>query len=215
MTGSTRARSYKFPQSLLIQFAKAPELGKVKTRMQPQLTIQQSLRLHRQLVKHCHRTLVESYLAPVELWTTGSDESNFFQTLVPLSPIREQQGADLGRRMHHALGDGLERYEAVVLVGSDCPFLTGQIIRQALEALSRGFDCVLGPAKDGGYVLIGLTRNSVELFADVKWGSDRVAEQTRARLRHLVWRWTELTPLADIDTHEDLNLITPLKQYYK
>lgn len=211
MTPKRQPMSYKFPQSLLVQFAKAPELGKVKTRMQPQLSVQQSLLLHCQLVKHTYSVLARSGLAPIELWYSGRDQSKFFETLIPPPFMREQQGADLGMRMYHALGDGLERYETVVLVGSDCPFLTQKILREAFELLSKGSDCVLGPATDGGYVLIGLTRNNLKLFTDVKWGSDGVAEQTRCRLRELAWQWRELAPLADIDTADDIKLLRPLK----
>jgi rSAM/selenodomain-associated transferase 1 len=205
---------YEFPQALLIQFAKAPEIGKVKTRMQPHLTAQQCLSLHCRLVIHTYHTLTQSCLAPLELWTAGEDESQFFEGLKPMPGLREQYGADLGLRMHYALLAGLQRYEAVVLVGSDCPFLTEDVLRQALEALSGDVDCVLGPATDGGYVLIGVTRSHEELFEGVSWGTAQVLEQTRLRLDKLAWRWLELTPLADIDTPEDLNLITSWKQYY-
>ena len=203
----------QFPDALLIQFAKVPELGKVKTRMQPFLTEQQSLLLHCRLVSETYRTLIQSQLAPVELWTAGSQASAFFNELEPSPMLREQQGADLGMRMQHALLDGLQRYQAVVLVGSDCPFMTEGALRQALEILSAGSDCVLGPATDGGYVLIGLAQPSVQLFEDIAWGTHKVLEQTRSHLRHMDWKWQELEPLADIDKPEDLNQITFLKQY--
>ena len=205
--------SYRFPHALLIQFARAPELGKVKTRMQPRLSAEQSLLLHCRLVSETYKTLVQSHLAPVELWTSGSQSPDFFDELEPLPLLREQKGADLGMRMHYALSDGLQRYRAVVLVGSDCPFMTEAVLRQALEALSAGSDCVLGPASDGGYVLIGLAQPSIQLFKEVAWGSDKVLEQTRAHLRQLSWNWHELEPLTDIDRPEDLNQITFLKQY--
>lgn len=205
--------SYHFPHTLLIQFARVPELGKVKTRMQPYLSVEQSLLLHCRMVSETYKTLVQSQLATVELWSSGSQSPGFFNDLEPSPCLREQKGVDLGMRMHHALSDGLRRYKAVVLVGSDCPFITEQVLRQALEALSVGSDCVLGPATDGGYVLIGLTQASVQLFKDVTWGSNKVLEQTRTHLRQLSWTWHELEPLSDIDKPKDLNQITFLKQY--
>ncbi|RLA31853.1 MAG: glycosyltransferase, partial [Gammaproteobacteria bacterium] len=63
---------------------------------------------------------------------------------------------------------------------------------------------VLGPAEDGGYVLIGVRRLSPVLFEGVDWGSDRVLRQTRARLTALGWRWHELRMLWDVDRPEDL-----------
>jgi len=205
--------TYCFPQALLIQFAKAPEIGKVKTRMQPHLTPQQCVSLHKRLVIHTYQVITRSLLAPVELWTAGSDKSGFFNELCPLPILREQQGADLGMRMYHAIMDGLQRYQSVVLVGSDCPLLTKDTLREALEILSGGSNCVLGPATDGGYVLIGLTRANVDLFTDIEWGTDRVLEQTRVRIKQLGWRWRELKPMADIDTMEDLVAIESLKEY--
>ncbi len=204
---------YEFPNSLLIQFAKAPELGKVKTRMQPELSPEQSLSLHCQLVKHTYQTLTNSALAAIELWTAGSDKSKFFPALSPAPALRKQLGADLGTRMHHALLDGLQRYESVVLVGSDCPLWTQALLQEALKALAGGMDCVLGPATDGGYVLIGLGRGNIQLFTDIDWGTDQVLAQTRVRLGQLGWRWHELTPLPDLDTAEDLNLFESLKRY--
>ena len=205
--------TYHFPHALLIQFAKVPELGKVKTRMQPYLSAEQSLLLHCTLVSETYKTLIQSQLAPVEIWTSGSQSSTFFKDLAPSPILCEQKGADLGMRMHHALSDGLRRYKAVVLIGSDCPFMTEGILRQAMGALSSGSDCILGPATDGGYVLIGLTEPSVQLFENVAWGSDKVLEQTKAHLRQLNWNWRELEPLADIDRPEDLNQIRLLKEY--
>lgn len=201
-----------FPSALLIQFARAPEIGKVKTRMQPDLTEQQSLALHCRLVAHTYDTINLAKLAALEVWITGNDETEFFNALNPLPVIRQQRGDDLGERMYDALKNGLQRYEAVVLVGSDCPFLGGAVVRQAIEILLNGTDCVLGPATDGGYVLIGLRRVDRSLFSGVAWSTGSVLEQTRQRLNHLGWRWTELEPLSDIDTVADLNLITNLER---
>lgn len=200
-----------FPDALLIQFARAPEIGKVKTRMQPQLSEQQSLTLHRRLVGYTYAMIESARLAPLEVWATGNDEARFFETLKPPPVLRQQQGADLGARMYEALADGLQRYQAVVLVGSDCPFLTGALLRETIEMLLSGVDCVLGPATDGGYVLIGLRRSDRSLFSGVTWSTSCVLAQTRRRLKDLGWRWSELEPLPDIDTAADLNLITNLE----
>ena len=208
---------YQFPRSLLIQFAKAPELGRVKTRMQPYLSTQQSVSLHCRLVEQTYRTLTYTpdspALAPVELWTTGRDEEGFFNTMEPPPNRREQQGVDLGMRMYHALEHGLQRYQSVVLVGSDCPFFTVDLFAEALKKLASGIDCVLGPAIDGGYVLIGLSRIDLSLFTGITWSTDQVLAQTRSRLRRLSWQWQELTALPDIDTPEDLTWFTELSEY--
>lgn len=200
--------------SLLIQFARAPALGQVKTRMQPQLSVQESLELHCRLVRHTYQTLTATGVAlsaDLELWTTGTDNSAFFADLRPLPTLRMQRGGDLGARMFDALADGLQRHSAVILVGSDCPALKCEHFQFVVDRLSGAEDCVLGPAIDGGYVLIGLSKVDAYLFKEIAWGTDKVLSQTRQRLAALGWRWTELEALSDVDTFADLSSVTYLK----
>jgi hypothetical protein len=205
--------TYIYPDTLFIQFAKAPELNKVKTRMQSELSGPQCVALHKLLVTDIYKILNDMHLATVELWITGDDKEHFFQTLNPSPSTRGQHGEDLGTRMYHALKDGLQRYRYAILVGSDCPFITPQILKDVIEKLSKGVDCVLGPATDGGYVLIGLQRINLALFTNIEWGSERVLAQTRLALENISWQWFELDALADIDTPEDLKQIQSMNRY--
>ncbi|MDO9371980.1 MAG: DUF2064 domain-containing protein, partial [Gammaproteobacteria bacterium] len=91
-----------------------------------------------------------------------------------------------------------------IIIGSDCPLLTALDLKAALTALSDDFDAVLGPAQDGGYVLIGLHHTSPALFANVPWGTSRVLALTRERLKQLQWRAHELSAHWDVDRPEDL-----------
>ena len=120
-----------------------------------------------------------------------------------LQSVQLQQGADLGERMLHALRDALQRYSQVILVGSDCPWLTPGGLLQAAHAL-RTAHVVLQPATDGGYVLIGARKVGPDLFEDVPWGSDGVFAETARRLEEGGYRWTALEALPDIDRPEDL-----------
>jgi glycosyltransferase A (GT-A) superfamily protein (DUF2064 family) len=88
-------------------------------------------------------------------------------------------------------------------VGSDCPALTADHLRQADRVLRDGVDAVFVPCEDGGYALIGLRRVDPRLFEDVAWGGAAVMAQTRARLTGLGWRWRELETLWDVDRPED------------
>ena len=203
----------KTSRALFIQFAKTPRLGRVKTRMQPQLSESQSLALHCRLVACTYDILIESALASHELWITEQADSGFFAGLKPQPKLVMQQGENLGERMQYAFVEGLKHHQAVVLVGSDCPRLTKHLLSQALEALQGGASCVLGPAFDGGYVLMGLTQTDELLFSDVSWGSDQVLIQTRDRLRQLSWQWEELEAQPDIDRPEDLVHLEGLNQY--
>ena len=207
--------AYLFPRALVIQFAKTPVLGAVKTRMQPYLSEQQSLWLHCRMLEDTYARLRSATVAPLELWISEQDEERYFQTLKPSPVLRPQIGDDLGERMYSAFIDGLERYRTVVLVGSDCPFLNGEVVSRALGYLEAGYDCVLGPATDGGYVLMALARVVPSLFEGLAWGGSQVLQQTRSRLRDAGFKWSELAPLPDIDCPRDLTWITPLKQYDK
>ncbi len=198
---------FQFPDSRIILFAKAPLEGQVKTRMQPTLTLQQSLTLHRNMLSHSLQQACQSHLAPVELWVTA--EHGFWQSLRQRYEfsLHIQTGEDLGRRMLHAATATLQSAAAVVIMGADCPAIDGNYLRAALTLLHAGEPAVLGPASDGGYVLIGITAVDDSLFIGLPWGTQWVLEQTRARLEALGLSWTELEVLADIDRPEDIQYL--------
>jgi len=93
--------------------------------------------------------------------------------------------------------------DRAVVIGVDSPDLPDDTLRLALGALARA-DAVVGPARDGGYYLIGLSGPRAELFTGVEWGSPRVLEQTRGRARSLGLRLEELRPWWDVDEPADL-----------
>ena len=194
----------------IIIFAKAPEVGKVKTRLIPALGAQDAANLHEKLLRHTLATATAAQLCPVQLWYTPSLLSQphpFFarcQSDFPVS-LHEQCGNDLGERMHHALTTALQKYAYAVVIGADCPVLTAPYLHQALEALQQGAHIVLGPAEDGGSVLIGARQSHPDLFSGVAWGTGSVLNETRGRLRDLAWQWQELAELWDVDRPEDLS----------
>ena len=193
----------EFPEALLIQFAKAPQLGQVKTRMQPVLSLEQSLALHCQLVLRTHQTLHHETLCQTQLWTSGEDGTGFFQSLKPAPTIKRQQGKDLGERMYSAIATGLQQFQLVVLIGSDCPAISSAYLRSALRALDS-VDVVLGPAADGGYVLIAMKKAEQGIFENVDWSTSLVLAQTRNNLTALNLSCLELPVLNDVDRPEDL-----------
>ena len=188
-------------------FAKLPRLSKVKTRLQPELSAEQALDIYQQLFYHSLTTLRTARLCPFELWFDATPELTFAEEIKqrygPVE-IRVQQGDDLGQRMRHALHDVLQRAAKVVLIGADCPAIDKAYLANALTALNHSIPAVLGPASDGGYVLLAAQTAGLPIFDAVDWGSDRVLEQTRAHLRHHGVSWVELPMLSDIDRPEDI-----------
>lgn len=190
---------------LFIQLAREPVPGLVKTRMLPELSPEQACELHRELVYWTAGILTSSRLAEVELWVAGNTRSPLFQQCQALgvSAVRSQSGSHLGERMHNALADGLARYSKVILVGSDIPQIDRNYLEAAVSALDN-VEVVLGPALDGGYVLIGVKSLQAEWMADMAWGSDTVYAETVARLEATGTDWAPLSVLQDIDRPEDL-----------
>ena len=201
----------RFAQGRLIQFAKAPQLGKVKTRLQPHLSEAAALDLHCRLVTHTFNRLLAADLASVELWVSEESPA-FFRPLTAGKPcgLRVQRGSDLGVRMFNALTDAPEHIEFSVVIGSDCPILDADYLISALDQLASGTPVVIGPADDGGYVLIGARQPAVNIFTGVDWGSSRVMEQTRQRCVDLGVKWSELPMLWDVDRAKDLNKLRKL-----
>lgn len=193
-------------QQRVLVFAKAPVPGQVKTRMQPQLSPRSCASLHTTLIRHTLETAIASNLGAVELWCAPDSKHELFKKYVDAHPIKlqSQKGANLGARMYHALIISLQTAERVVLIGCDCPYIDKNYLTQAFAALAHD-DVVIGPATDGGYVLIGAKRVKQTLFTDIPWGTEDVLAQTRAQLTASKLGYSELLTLDDIDTPGDLN----------
>jgi len=187
-------------------FARAPTPGEAKTRLIPALGETGAAALHRRLAMHCLRAARDSRLGPVELWCApGTGDPFFLECERRLGASLHPQGeGDLGTRMRRAFESALARGRRAILVGSDIPALSARYLRDADRALRRGDDAVIGPAEDGGYALIGLSRCDPELFREIPWGGPEVLAETRRRLAALSWRSSELPVLWDVDRPEDL-----------
>ena len=192
---------------LLVQFAREPVAGAVKTRMIPHLSPEQAMTLHCELVRWTAVTLVSAGLGPVELAVAGQTGHALFQECcrAGVTSVSCQRGRDLGERMYNAISAGLNRCERVILVGSDCPGIDRAYLMRARDALDHS-ELVLGPATDGGYVLIGARMVLPEIFHGITWGTASVLAETRRALLATGVTWAELPTLADIDRPDDLAL---------
>ena len=191
-------------------FARAPLAGHVKTRLIPELGIAAATDLHRRLVIAALGRACEVRGARVELWIAGDAHDAFVQDCARRFPVQvyEQRGADLGARMANAFSHALsgpDRARGCVLIGSDCPAQTPDDLQQASAALDS-HDGVLQPARDGGYVLIGLKRPQPDLFEAIEWGGPSVLQQTLRRAASLGLALRLLRELPDLDTVADLRL---------
>lgn len=194
----------------LLVFAKAPVAGVSKTRLIPLLGAEGAARAHEELTEATlimtaplARTSHMRSRFALSLWG-GSDhpQLELWSQRYDL-PMHWQCEGDLGDRMLHALTYALSSEAGgAILVGSDCPVMTADYVDEAQQALDKA-DVVLGPAEDGGYVLIGCRRPYPEIFADIQWGSDAVLSQTIAKATALDLSVTLLGTLWDVDRPED------------
>ena len=201
----------KFPRSRILVFAKAPEPGTVKTRLIPLLGKQETAKLHTRFVHNTLDMICRANLAPAELWCSPSIDAAFFQDCRQrfLITLHQQPSGDLGHRMHLAIRSSLGRSQSAVLVGADCPGLCAADLTEAFEVLDRGAGAVLGPARDGGYYLIGLKQPNPRLFDIPGWGTATVLADTVKRLEETGIEYHCLTVRDDVDTPEDYLRITP------
>ncbi|MGH8745981.1 MAG: TIGR04282 family arsenosugar biosynthesis glycosyltransferase [Burkholderiales bacterium] len=199
--------------AMVIVFARAPQPGRVKTRLIPCLGAWGAARLHRHLVRRTLRVALAARCGPVELHGAPRARHAFFLQCASNRTItlRGQRGCGLGERMFNAIADGLRRQRAVILVGTDCPALRVSDLSRAACALAGGCDAVVAPAEDGGYPLIGLRRLSPRLFERIAWGGPDVFARTAEELDRLGWRWRRLRELWDLDRPEDLARLRALK----
>lgn len=196
---------YRYPDAKLLVFAKAPVRGRVKTRLQPVLNEEAALQLHKKLIAYTWQRLSRQDLLPAQLWASEAGYEGFFLGLCSARQLHIQTGNDLGERMRLAAGAALTDAAMVLIVGADCPSVDPDYLATALHKLSSGAQVVLGPATDGGYVLVGLRDPVVaDMFEGIDWGSDQVLQQTRGRLRKAGIDWQELSPRWDVDRPEDL-----------
>ena len=186
-------------KEVVLIFQKNEVLGKVKTRLAAGVGEEQALEIYRQL-------LDKTYLA---LRDISVSITTYFSEFIPDNPIHSaenklvQVGQDLGERMKNAFAENFESgMEKVVLIGTDCPSLEGIHLSQAFEALDQS-DLVLGPARDGGYYMIGMKRRADFLFEGITWSTELVLSQTLALAAEQGLQTSLLPVLEDIDTLED------------
>jgi rSAM/selenodomain-associated transferase 1 len=194
----------------LIIFVKSPIPGDVKTRLIPHLTGIEAADLYKCFVADTLKkvTQISPCMRTQVAYQPHSKASDLSWLGLKNPPeIFKQDGRSLGERLIHAFGQAFGRgARQIVIIGSDSPNLPKCYIEQAFTALEEA-DVVLGPAHDGGYYLIGLSRPCLKLFDDVSWSTDQVFERTAQNAQNLGYSLKVLPFHYDIDTIEDLKTL--------
>ena len=184
----------------LIIFIRNPEQGKVKTRLAKDLGDQKALQIYEQLLDHTRR-IARSVPAKRYLFY-----SNFIDRKDPWPESdfekHRQPPGDLGDRMLRAFDLALAQVSKAVIIGSDCPGLSTEILQTAFEKLDT-HDFVIGPALDGGYYLLGMKQLAPRLFLEMTWSTDQVFRETTRRMERSAAGYYCLPKLPDIDYAED------------
>jgi uncharacterized protein len=186
----------------LAVFARAPEPGRVKTRLSPALPPDLACDLYRAMLRDTFEATTEAHAD--ERYVYWAEQKSSVSAPTDGLQVRVQQGADLGARLDHAFGELLRALDdRVVIMGADCPGLDAAALRSAFEALESR-DLVLGPTRDGGYYLVGLRRPAPQIFRGIAWSTEQVLDQTLERARDAKLTIAALDELEDLDTPEAL-----------
>lgn len=189
-------------RNMLGIFLKYPVPGQVKTRMAAAIGDDAAAACYQEMAE-----LVLSRTADTEafrriLFITPEERILDFVRWLPDETFLPQRGADLGLRMADAFGRLLAQADGAVLIGSDAPDISAELIAEAFDCLHR-HDLVIGPAQDGGYYLIGMKRLHGSLFEGIAWSTSGVFAETLRKAETLNLSCRLLPELADIDTMED------------
>ncbi len=212
-SGQEPSVEYRHPQARVLVFAREPKLGAVKTRLQGVIGKERALALHEAMIRRVTGLVKQSRLAPMALWVSSNIHHKLFISICNIKDISEQVGDDLGQKMAYAVAATLadDMINAVLLVGADCPSIDQSYLALALEKLVRSdVDAVIGPAEDGGYVLLGLKTPAPELFRDIQWGTDAVLNATIQRLEDGGFSYHLMDQRWDVDRYEDLERLAGL-----
>jgi hypothetical protein len=195
-------------------FAKAPLPGNVKTRLIPLLGKEKAAQLQAAMITNMVALAARYQHCQIQLWCAPDTSHPLFVQLQNDYPIslHVQQGDDLGLRMHQAFVHALRDVDAAVVIGTDCPCISVELLDQSFQALNRDYDAVIAPAEDGGYVLLGLKKAALEIFSEIDWGTGQVYGQTIKRFRQLNLTWESLPTQWDVDRVEDLKRLAYEKE---
>ncbi len=185
-------------QHLLIVFVKNPILGKVKTRLAKTVGDESALEIYQKLLEITERetrkvnAVRHIYFSEMIISSRWKDDKKYIQ-----------EGTDLGARMLRAFLHGfLQGYKHIIIVGSDLPDITKETIEIGFEQLKTN-DIVFGPANDGGYYLLGMSKIHSSIFENKPWSTSALLYLTLQELTEQEKTFALLPIRNDVDTYED------------
>ena len=203
----------------LAVMTKAPQAGRVKTRLVPPLTPEEAAELNKCFLRDtaaaissaCNRRPLgdegkTARSSPIAVYTPVGAESAYTDVLPADFSLLPQRGDKFGERLYFAVEDLFEcGFESVCLIDSDSPTVPAKNFEQAAELLSASEDrVVLGPSDDGGYYLIGMKKPHRYLFEQIDWSTEHVLNQTIQRATEIGLE-IKLLP-AGFDVDDDASL---------
>jgi len=173
-------------------FIKAPKAGSSKTRLSPPFTPAECAALSRCFLKDTAENISnvareKKDVIGIGVYAPVGSKRNF-QVLLPADFLLiPQRGEDLGERLRNAAEDLFSAgFGSVCFIGADSPTLPPSYLARMVDYLGRFRNgMAIGPSADGGYYAIGLKKAIPRLFEDIDWSTDRVFEQTKARINEL------------------------------
>jgi uncharacterized protein len=194
----------------LIIFVKNPEKGKVKTRLAKDIGDDQALHVYHRLLQYTKGISKPLNSEKLVYYSDFIDNNDLWDNMTFEKHL--QNGADLGERMQNAFAEAFARgQQRVLIIGSDCVELETYMIKEAFAVLESN-DVVIGPAKDGGYYLLGMRKFYPTLFENKPWSSEDLLMDTIIDLKKLNAPYYLLKTLSDIDHVEDLALMSKLPE---
>jgi len=194
------------PRRVLL-FIRAPQLGRVKTRLEKKMDAITVLGLYRCFVEDIIQTLTSGGY-DITVYAAPSHKVPAVQAWLGSTIYTQAQtGRGLGEKMRNAFSNVFAMgMEQAVLIGSDFPDLDIDIIHEAFVSLQNS-DVTIGPAKDGGYYLLGFRKDAFDgnVFTGIDWGTEHVYQQTLRRILDAGLKGHVLPSWQDIDTYEDLS----------
>lgn len=190
-------------KNAVIIFTRVPEAGKTKTRLMPYLSAEACRELHICFLKDIAKQTKIS--ADLFVCHTPEDKEGILKEIFGgKAEYFLQEGEGLGRRMEEAIHRVLAKgYDSCVLTGTDVPEIQSGDFEQAFSLLRRK-DVVFGPARDGGYYLIGMNKLCKEAFEKHSYGHGTVLEDTKRALRNSGRTVGCISMRHDLDCKEDI-----------